>query len=212
MNVRVPVRQTEHERERIAAKNMRSNDRFLNYAHRSIVLSIRDNAGVGAERMTRLIDGSYCIGRNYIERFSPMEKTDEDYAVDSYYAMRRELLYIGWDPSREIWPDNPFMLADMELVGHQSAAKRAENDAYIHFANLLSFYVREMATMAALHLHDTDGFGAMRLSRVFDPFVADWRRLMARYLHKDREGLVAEMRRMLDRYNACPVFPAEYTL
>ena len=35
---------------------------------------------------------------------------------------------------------------------------------------------------------------------------------MARYLHKDREGLVAEMRRMLDRYNACPVFQAEYTL
>ena len=212
MNVRVPVRQTEHERERIAAKNMRSNDRFLNYAHRSIVLSIRDNAGFGAERMTRLIDGSYCIGRDYIDRYGPHEKTDEDYAVDSYYAMRQELLYIGWDPSREIWPDNPFMLADMELVGHQSAAKRAENDAYIHFANMLSFYVREMATMAAIQLHDTDGFGAVRLSRVFDPFVADWRRLMARYLHKDREGLVAEMRRMLDRYNACPVFPAEYTL
>ena len=212
MNVRVPVRQSESERERIATKNMRSNDRFLNYAHRSIVLSIRDNAGFGAERMTRLIDGSYCIGRDYIDRYGPHEKTDEDYAVDSYYAMRRELLYIDWDPSREIWPDNPFMLADMELVGHQSAAKRAENDAYIHFANLLSFYVREMATMAAIQLHDADGFGATRLSRVFDPFVADWRRLMARYLHKDREGLVAEMRRMLDRYNACPVFPAEYTL
>ena len=212
MNVRVPVRQTEHERERIAAKNMRSNDRFLNYAHRSIILSVRDNAGFGAERMSRLIDGSYCIGRDYIDRYGPHDKTDEDYAVDSYYAMRRELLYIDWDPSREIWPDNPFMLADMELVGHQSAAKRAENDAYIHFANLLSFYVREMAAMAAIQLHDADGFGATRLSRVFDPFVADWRRLMARYLHKDREGLVAEMRRMLDRYNACPVFPAEYTL
>ena len=212
MNVRVRVRQSAHERERIAEKNMRSNDRFLNYAHRSIVLSIRDNAGFGAERMTRLIDGSYCIGRDYIDRYGPHEKTDEDYAVDSYYAMRRELLYIDWDPSREIWPDNPFMLADKELVGHQSAAKRAENDAYIHFANLLSFYVREMAAMAAIQLHDTDGFGATRLSRVFNPFVADWRRLMARYLHKDREGLVAEMRRMLDRYNACPVFPAEYTL
>ena len=212
MNVRVPVRQTEHERERIAAKNMRSNDRFLNYAHRSIILSVRDNAGFGAERMSRLIDGSYCIGRDYIDRYGQHEKTDEDYAVDSYYAMRRELLYIDWDPSREIWPDNPFMLADMEFVGHQSAAKRAENDAYIHFANLLSFYVREMAAMVALHLHDTDGFGATRLSRVFDPFVEDWRRLMARYLHKDREGLVAEMRRMLDRYNACPVFPSEYTL
>lgn len=212
MNARVPVRQTAHERERIAAKNMRSNDRFLNYAHRSIILSVRKNAGFGAERMARLVDGSYWIGRGYIDKYSPLEKTDEDYAVDSYYAMRRELLYIGWDPSREIWPDNPFTLADMELSGHQSAAKRAENDAYVYFANMLSFYVREMAAMVALHLHDTDGFGATRLSRVFDPFVEDWRRLMARYLHKDREGLVAEMRRMLDRYNACPVFPAEYTL
>ena len=212
MNVRVPVRQTAHERERIAAKNMRSNDRFLNYAHRAIVLSVRDNAGFGDVRMARLIDGSYYIGRDYIDRFSPLEKTDEDYAVDSYYAMRRELLYIGWDPSVELWRDNPFSLADMELVGHQSAMRRAENDEYVRFANTMSFYVREMATMAAIQLHDTDGFGAVRLSRVFDPFVADWRRLMARYLHKDRDGLVAEMRRMLDRYNACPVFPAEYTL
>ena len=212
MNVRVPVRQTERERERIAAKNMRSNDRFLNYAHRSIVLSVRDNAGFGDVRMARLIDGSYYIGRDYIDRFSPLEKTDEDYAVDSYYAMRRELSYIGWDPSVELWRDNPFSLADMELVGHQSAMRRAENNGYVQFANMMSFYVREMATMAAIQLHDTDGFGAMRLSRVFDPFVSDWRRLMARYLHKDCEGLVAEMRRMLDRYNACPVFPAEYTL
>ena len=211
MKARIPTRETAEEA-KFRKKSARNNDRFLNYAHRSIVLSIRDNAGFGADRMTRLIDGSYCIGRDYIDRYGPHEKTDEDYAVDSYYAMRRELLYIGWDPSREIWPDNPFMLADMELVGHQSAAKRAENDAYIHFANLLSFYVREMAAMAAIQLHDADGFGATRLSRVFDPFVSDWRRLMARYLHKDREGLVAEMRRMLDRYNACPLFKSEYTL
>lgn len=211
MRARIPTREIAEDA-KFRKKSARNNDRFLNYAHRSIVLSVRDNAGFGDARMSRLIDGSYCIGRDYIDRYGPHEKTDEDYAVDSYYAMRRELLYIGWDPSREIWPDNPFTLADMELSGHQSAAKRAENDAYVYFANMLSFYVREMAAMVALHLHDTDGFGATRLSRVFDPFVADWRRLMARYLHKDREGLVVEMRRMLDRYNACPVFPSEYTL
>ena len=211
MKARIPTREIAEEA-KFRKKSARNNDRFLNYAHRSIVLSVRDNAGFGDARMARLIDGSYYIGRDYIERFSPLEKTDEDYAVDSYYAMRRELLYIDWDPSRQIWPDNPFSLTDMGITGHQSAAKRAENDAYIHFANLLSFYVREMATMAAIQLHDADGFGATRLSRVFDPFVADWRRLMARYLHKDREGLVAEMRRMLDRYNACPLFQSEYTL
>lgn len=212
MKARVPIRQTARERERITAKNMRSNDRFLNYAHRSIVLSTRDNAGFGDDRMQRLIDGAYYIGRDYIDRYSPLEKTDADYAVDSYYAMRRELCYIGWDPSAELWRDDPFSLADMELVGHQSAAMRAENDAYVCFANMLSFYVREMAAMAALQLHDSDGFGAVRLTRVFDPFAVDWRRLMGHYLHKDREGLVAEMRRMLERFNACPVFTPEYTL
>lgn len=32
------------------------------------------------------------------------------------------------------------------------------------------------------------------------------------YLHKDKAGLVAEMRRMLDRYNACQLFKNEFTL
>ena len=211
MKARIPTREIAEDA-KFKRKSERNNDRFLNYAHRSIVLSIRDNAGFGDERMQRLIDGAYYIGRDYIDRYSPLEKTDEDYAVDSYYAMRRELCYIGWDPSAELWTDNPFSLADMGITGHQSAAKRAENDAYIHFANMMSFYVREMAAMVAIHLHETDGFGAVRLRRCLDPFVADWMRLMRIYLHKDKAGLVAEMRRMLDRYNACPLFRDEYTL
>ena len=212
MNVRVPVRQSAHERERIAAKNMRSNDRFLNYAHRAIILSVRDNSGFGVERMGRMIDGAYWIGRGYIDKYSPVEKSDDEYAVDSYFAMRRELCYIGYDPSVELWAEEPFSLADMDLQGKQSVAMRAENDAYVQFANKISFYVREMAAMVAIHLHETDGFGAVRLRRCLDPFVTDWMRLMRIYLHKDKAGLVAEMRRMLDRYNACPLFKDEFTL
>lgn len=212
MKARVPVRTSPEEEAKFKRKSERNNDRFLNYAHRSILLSVRDNAGFGDVRMCRLIDGSYTVGRDYIDRFSPHEKTDEDYAVDSYYAMRQELLYIGWDPSVELWRDNPFSLADMELVGHQSAMRRAENDEYVRFANTMSFYVREMATMTAIRLHDADGFGAVRLSRVFDPFVADWMGLMRIYLRRDRAGLQAEMRRMLERFNRCAVFQAEYTL
>lgn len=212
MKARIPMLTSAAEEAKFKRKSERNNDRFLNYAHRSIVLSIRDNAGFGDERMQRLIDGAYYIGRDYIDRYSPLEKTDADYAVDSYYAMRRELCYIGWDPSAELWRDDPFTLADMELVGHQPAAKRAENDAYVCFANMLSFYVREMAAMAALQLHDADGFGAVRLRRCLDPFVTDWMRLMRIYLHKDKAGLAAEMRRMLERFNACPVFTQEYTL
>ena len=139
MNVRVPVRQTERERERIAAKNMRSNDRFLNYAHRSIILSVRDNAGFGAERMARMVDGAYWIGRGYIDKYSPMAKTDDEYAIDSYYAMRLELEYIGYDPSVELWPDVPFTIADMDLHERQSASMRAENAFYLEFAKKMSF-------------------------------------------------------------------------
>lgn len=94
MKARIPTREIAEDA-KFRKKSARNNDRFLNYAHRSIVLSIRDNAGFGDERMQRLIDGAYYIGRDYIDRYSPLEKTDEDYAVDSYYAMRRELCYIG---------------------------------------------------------------------------------------------------------------------
>lgn len=212
MNVRVPVRQTAHERERIAAKNMRSNDRFLNYAHRSIILSVRENAGFGAERMARLVDGSYWIGRGYIDKYSPMAKTDDEYAVDSYYAMRVELGYIGYDPSVELWPDVPFTIADMGLSGKQTASMRTENAFYLEFANKMSFYVREMATMVALHLHQEDGFGTTRIRRSMGQFRDEWMGLMRIYLRKDKAGVLQEMRRMLDRYNACPIFKDEFTL
>lgn len=212
MNVRVPVRKTDHERERVAAKNMRSNDRFLNYAHRSIILSVRENAGFGAERMARLVDGSYWIGRGYIDKYSPMAKTDDEYAIDSYYAMRVELGYIGYDPSVELWPDVPFSIADMGICGKQTASMRTENAFYLEFANKMSFYVREMAAMVDLHLHQEDGFGATRIRRSMGQFRDEWMGLMRIYLRKDKAGVLQEMRRMLDRYNACPIFKDEYTL
>lgn len=212
MNVRVPVRQSESERERIAAKNMRSNDRFLNYAHRSIILSVRENDGFGAERMARLVDGAYWIGRGYIDKYSPKAKTDDEYAIDSYYAMRLELEYIGYDPSVELWSDVPFTIADMDLHGKQSASMRAENAFYLEFAKKMSFYVREMAAMVALHLHQEDGFGATRIRRSMVQFRDEWMGLMRIYLRKDKAGVLQEMRRMLDRYNACPIFKDEYTL
>ena len=108
MKARVPIRTSAEEEAKFRRQSERNNDRFLNYAHRSILLSVRDNAGFGDVRMCRLIDGSYTVGRDYIDRFSPHEKTDEDYAVDSYYAMRQELCYINWDPSARLWRDNPF--------------------------------------------------------------------------------------------------------
>ena len=212
MNVRVPVRKTERERERIAAKNMRSNDRFLNYAHRSIILSVRENAGFGAERMARLVDGAYWIGRGYIDKYSPMAKTDDEYAIDSYYAMRVELEYIGYDPSVELWSDVPFSIADMDLHGEQSASMRAGNTLYLEFAKKMSFYVREMAAMVALHLHQEDGFGATRIRWSMGQFRDEWIGLMRIYLRKDKAGVLQEMRQMLDRYNACPIFKDEYTL
>lgn len=127
---------------------IRGFEQILNYAHRSIILSVRENAGFGAERMARLVDGSYWIGRGYIDKYSPMAKTDDEYAIDSYYAMRVELGYVGYDPSVELWPDVPFSVADMGLRGKQTASMRAENAFYLEFANKMSFYVREMAADA----------------------------------------------------------------
>lgn len=176
------------------------------------MLSIRDNAGFGDDRMQRLIDGAYYIGRDYIDRYSPLEKTDEDYAIDSYYAMRVELGYIGYDPSVELWPDVPFSIADMGLSGKQTASMRTENAFYLEFANKMSFYVREMAAMVVLHLHQEDGFGATRIRRSMGRFRDEWMKLMRIYLRKDKEGVLQEMRRMLDRYNACPIFKDEFTL
>lgn len=162
--------------------------------------------------MARLVDGSYWIGRGYIDKYSPMAKTDDEYAIDSYYAMRVELGYIGYDPSVELWPDVPFSIADMGLRGKQSASMRTENAFYLEFANKMSFYVREMAAMVALHLHQEDGFGATRIRRSMGQFREEWMELMRIYLRKDKAGVLQEMRRMLDRYNACPIFKDEFAL
>lgn len=71
---------------------------------------------------------------------------------------------------------------------------------------------REMAAMVALHLHQEDGFGATRIRRSMEQFRDEWMRLMRIYLRKDKAGVLQEMRRMLARYNACPIFKDEYTL
>ena len=126
--------------------------------------------------------------------------------------MRLELEYIGYDPSVELWPDVPFSIADMGLRGKQSASMRAENALYLEFSKKMSFYVREMAAMVALHLHQEDGFGATRIRRSMGQFRDEWIGLMRIYLRKDKAGVLQEMRRMLDRYNACPIFKDEFTL
>lgn len=64
MKARVPIRTSAEEEAKFRRQSERNNDRFLNYAHRSILLSIRDSAGFGDIRMERLIDGSYYIGRD----------------------------------------------------------------------------------------------------------------------------------------------------
>ena len=43
MKARIPTREIAEEA-KFRKKSARNNDRFLNYAHRSIVLSVRDNA------------------------------------------------------------------------------------------------------------------------------------------------------------------------
>lgn len=100
----------------------------------------------------------------------------------------------------------------LEAIEKRSTQNGTEPGFHSEVADLLIQDVKAMPAMDAIHLHETDGFGAVRLRRCLDPFVADWMRLMRIYLHKDKAGLAAEMRRMLDRYNACPLFRDEFTL
>lgn len=85
-----------------------------------------------------------------------------------------------------------------------------ERRQYLDFANRMSFYVRELLTMGAKELHDTNGFGLSRLSSVFSACRVDWFGLMLVYLQTmDPAAVQEEMRKRLDRFNGMGIFGTE---
>ena len=148
---------TQSEIDAVNKRTVRMNDRIFNYIGRLVVISVRKNAGFGVDRMKRFNDNAYDLGRRYIDRYSETpDRTAEEYAVDSYYALRRDLRYYGWDPEVELWSDDVF--DRMVSFDGISRKKRDEYSQLIAYAKGLSFYVREMLCMNAMELHETNGF------------------------------------------------------
>jgi hypothetical protein len=162
--------------------------------------------------MKRLNDNAYDLGVWYIDRYSETpDKSAEDYAVDSYYALRRDLRCYGWDPETELWSDDVF--ERMVSFDGLSKNKRDELSDLIAYAKGLSFYVREMLCMNALELHDTNGFGAeKRLNAVFHPVRDRYLGLMRHYITKNREAYMAELRAARDEFNALGIYKAEVNI
>lgn len=202
---------SEEELERFRKENIKSADRYLNYIQRIVLTEIRKAYGFGKERMARMNNNGFELGSWYIERYSPedVHREDEEYAVDAYYAIRRDLRAFGFDPDEEFWPDGRFY--DM-IQPQPSHALRKKAMDYADYAERLSFYVRELLCMLCLELHETDKYGVERLRRVMRPTRDRWLALMGSYMEMDGKSVCLEMRRALDEFNMLGVFKKEYTL
>lgn len=205
---------TPEQEERQRKNNIRNNEQYLNYISRCLMLSVRNNAGFGAVRLKRFNSGAYDISSEYIREYGMAKgQADYEYARDSYYAMRRDLQYIGWEPEAELWQTDPFDWRDFPTPGWGiPASERRKREDYLYYANQLSFYVRELLCGAALELHHTSGFGADRISRVMHPCRDRWLGLMRIYFTMDRVAVEKEMRAMLQEFNECGVFEKEVLL
>lgn len=213
MKCKIPEREpTEKEMAAMEKRNIKSNDRVFNYVSRLISISIRKNAGFGVKRFSRFNSNSYDIGQYYINRYGEGETDPEEYAVDSYYALRRDLRAIGWDAEKELWSDDIF--DTFESMHGLSKKKRVELAGFIGYAKAISFYTREMICMSAMGLHEDFGFGAERLNVVMHPVRDRYLNLMRIFIHnkKNRAAYDAEMRAVLDEFNELKIFVKESEL
>lgn len=193
-------------------ENILNAQKYMNFASRSMMVALREKAGFGAERFKRFNDGHSSLGREYVQEYA-VEGEPREYAVDSYWALRRDLMAeCGWDPSLFLWGEEPFHPEELAgaAYGYTDELTLRERKQYLDFANRMSFYVRELLTMGAKELHDTNGFGISRLSSVFSACRVDWFGLMLVYLQTmDPKAVQAEMQKMLDRFNRMGIFGAE---
>lgn len=191
-----------------------SNTSFLSYASRIVYISLRKNFGFGKKRMLTLNRNSVDLTENYISRYTPegLPQSDAEYAVDSYYGMRIRLRdYIHFDPEDEIWGLRPFGTTDFPFPA-TTAKERESRKQYLHYANTLSFYVREMWCGMALELYSTNGFGNGRLRRLFADPVQRYKSLIKMYINEDKEMMIFEKKSVLDDFNKMNIFPTEYNI
>lgn len=213
MKCNVRNRISDAEADSLTKRNIKTNSAYLNYVSRMMYVSIHDNAGFGKDRLKKLNEITYESIQWYIQRYSPedVEQKDEDYAVDSYYGMRRHLQMWGFEPEEELWQDVPFGDGDFPSPP-TSARERERRKMYLHYANTLSFYVREMLCGIVGTLHEEFGLGTVRLRRILEPVKERYLRTMRFYLIQDKAYVLAEMRQILSAFNEMGAFSKEYTL
>lgn len=197
---------------RINDENILNAQLYLSFASRSMMIAIREKAGFGVERLRRFNEGHSGLGREYVQEYTA-EGEPREYAVDSYWALRRDLMAeCGFDPSIFLWGEEPFRPEELAgaSYGYTDDVTIRERRQYLDFANKMAFYVRELLTMGAKELHDTNGFGLSRLRSVFSVCQVDWFGLMLVYLQTmDPAEVQKEMRKMLERFNGMGFFGQE---
>lgn len=230
MKARIREAVSPDQAEREEKRSEKYNRRYLNYAHRCLLLSLRES-GFGESRLHAMSRNSYDVGEEYMETYrdrqviTPLEEllagANPEYKAEdffetvknTYWALRRDLLPCGFDPEIALWPsESPFGESDFVLKGHLSLKQRQQREAYLFYANEMSRLVLAMLCMGAKELHRTNGLGAMRLSRIMEPVKESWFRLMHLYLSMDMRAVEKEQKRILAEFNAMGCFPAEYTL
>ena len=189
----------------------RENDNHFYFVDRLLALSLRENAGFGAKRFDEYNRISYELGRGYIEKYAQGNKDEADYAVDSYYALRRDLRDLcGWDSEKELWRDSIF---DTFPSDANSAKVRRMRRNRIDYAKGIGFYVRQQICMAVMYLYTHLGWACVRLARVIDPVREGYMAFMRQYLRCSKDG-DENMRRMYadvrKRYNAMGIFEEVY--
>lgn len=194
-------------------ENILNAQMYLSYISRSMILSLRGNLGFGAERFRQFNIGHSERGREYIQAYTLDGQSRSEYAQDSYWAIRRDLMAdCSWDPNIELWGENPFVPEDLAGYdyGYTDDITLLEREQYLSFANKMSFFARELLSMGALELRNTNRFGALRLTAALDPCRNDWFMLMQTYMQTmDPEAVAGVMKKMLDRFNGCGVFAQE---
>lgn len=211
--------------------NEKSNRQFLNYAHRSLLISAHENLGFGGGRLRALSYNSYDVGEGYIADHTDkklltsvedlLAGAEAEYAEtnffetveDTYGALRRDLLLFGFDPDVSIWGRRPFTEADFAGTWRKvTASQRRRREAFLFYANEMSQLCRTMLCMGAMELHQTNGIGAERMERVMHPVRESWFRLMRVYLAMDSAAVKREQKAMLDRFNEMGCFGKEYAV
>lgn len=211
MKCKIPEIVTEAQEAARHKRSIAENDIHFKYVDRMILLSLHDHAGFGLTRFIRYNTGAYAIGRKYITRYGEDNKEEAEYAVDSYYALRRDLRDLcGWDAEKELWSDDDL---NRYKPDENSARIRRMHENRLGYAKGIGFYVRQQMCMCAIYLCTELGWAGVRLNRVLAPVRDAYLDFLGQFLRcnpaadEDMRKRYADVRK---KYNDMGYFEPEY--